>query len=77
MVSPLLSVGVWLTGTGGSCTWLLSGGGGSPPTVGRHEQHLETQEKRGFGNFSTGMKRTIYLKAPGKQQIILMSFGMD
>lgn len=62
-----------LTGIGGSCTQLLAGGG-SPPTVGGHEQHLETQEKRGSGNFSIGIKRTLYLKALGRQQIILMSW---
>lgn len=56
-------------GLGGSCTQLLSGGG--------QQQHLGTQEKRkkGSGNFS--IKRALYLKALGKQQIILMSFGMD
>ena len=76
MVAPLPSVGVLLTGIGESCTQLLSGGG-SPPTVGGHEQHLEPQEKKGSGNFSIGIKKTLYLKALGKQQIILMSFGMD
>jgi len=61
-VALLPSEGGLLTGAGGSCTQLLSGGGG-PPTAGGREQHLETQEKRGFGNFGVGIKGTLYLKA--------------
>lgn len=77
VVASFPSVGVLLTDTGGSCIQPLSGWGG-PPAVRDQEWHLETWgKKRGPGNFNTGVKRTLHLKALAKQQIILISLRMD
>lgn len=73
VVAPLPFVGVLLTDTDGSCIQ-LSSGWDVPPTVRDQEWHLETWGKeRGPGYFNIGVKRTLYLKALDKQQIILMS----